>query len=123
MTLTPSARVQLQEGEVVLRESRANLQTTFIVPLGGRLLLTNKRLIFLPDRFSIPIRPRKAEDVVLDLVSVKAVEAMKGDMSNLLAGSFRSRLHVQCNDAAYVFQMWGLDEWGKSLKGAVAGAV
>jgi hypothetical protein len=38
-------RVQLQEGEALLRGSSANLQATFIVPLGGRLHLTNKRLI------------------------------------------------------------------------------
>jgi hypothetical protein len=38
-------RVQLQEGEALPRGSSANLETTFIVPLGGRLHLTNKRLI------------------------------------------------------------------------------
>jgi len=116
-------RVQLQEGEVLLRRSRANLQTTFIVPLGGRLLLTNKRLIFLPDRFSIPFPARRAEDTVVDLVSVTAVEAVKGDMTNLLAGSFRRRLHVRCNGASYLFQVWRLDEWIKALRAAVAGAM
>jgi len=118
-----STRAQLQEGEALLRESRANLQTTFIVPLGGRLLLTNKRLIFLPDRFSIPIPARRAKDTILGLASVTVVEAMKGDMTNLLAGSFRRRLHVQCNDASYLFQVWRLDEWLKSLTKAVAGAM
>jgi hypothetical protein len=38
-------RVQLQEGEALPRGSSANLETTFIVPLGGRLHLTNRRLI------------------------------------------------------------------------------
>jgi hypothetical protein len=123
MTLTPSTRVQLQEREGVLRESRANLQTTFIVPLGGRLHLTNKRLIFLPDRFSIPFPARRAEDTVVDLVSVTAVEAVKGDMTNLLAGSFRRRLHVQCNEVSYLFQVWRLEEWIKTLRAAVAGAM
>jgi hypothetical protein len=123
MVPMPSTRVQLQEGEVLLKESRANLQTSFIVPLGGRLHLTNKRLLFLPDRFSIPIPARRAKDTVLALVSVKAVEVMKGDMANLLAGSFRRRLYVQCNEASYLFQVWRLDEWLKSLKDAVAGAM
>ncbi len=123
MALTPNTRVQLQEGEALLKESRANLQTTFIVPLGGKLLLTNKRLIFLPDRFSVPIPARRAKDTVLDLVYIEVVERMKGDMSNLLAGSFRSRLYVQCDEKSYIFQMWGLDDWVTSLKDAVANAI
>ena len=123
MALTPNRRVQLQEGEVLLKESRANLQTTFIVPLGGRLLLTNKRLIFLPDRFSVPIPARRAKDTALDLVSITTVEAIKGDMTNLLAGSFRRRLHIQGKDASYIFQVWGLDQWTNSLKEAVEGAI
>ena len=123
MALKPWRRAPLQAGEVLLRESRANLQTLFIVPVGGRLLLTNKRLLFLPDRFSIPFPARRADDTMLDLVSVTVVEAVKGDMTNLLAGSFRRRLHVQCNEASYLFQVWRLDEWIKSLKDAVAGAM
>ena len=120
MVVMSSTGVQLQEGEVLLRKSRANLQTTFIVPLGGRLHLTNKRLIFLPDRFSIPIPARRAKDTILGLASVTVVEAMKGDMTNLLAGSFRRRLHVQCNEASYLFQVWRLEEWVKSLSEAVS---
>jgi len=116
-------RAQLQEGEVLLRESRANLQTTFVVPLGGRLLLTNKRLIFLPDRFSIPFPAWRAKDTILDLASVTVLEAMKGDAKNLLAGSFRRRLHVQCNEVSHLFQVWTLNEWIRSLRKAVAGAM
>jgi len=122
MALKPRRRAELQEGEVLLKESRANLQTPFIVPVGGRLLLTNKRVIFLPDRFSIPFPARRAEDTVIDLVSVTAVEVMRGDMANLLAGSFRRRLHVRCNEASYLFQVWGLTEWIKGLREAVASA-
>ncbi len=123
MALMRNTRVQLQEGEVLLKESRANLQTSFIVPIGGKLLLTNKRLIFLPDRFSIPIPARRARDTVLDLASVKVIEAVKGDMTNLLAGSIRRRLHIQCGERSYTFQVWRLAEWVKSLKEAVAFAV
>jgi len=32
----------LEKGEVVLKESRANLQTDFIMSHGGRLFLTNQ---------------------------------------------------------------------------------
>ena len=123
MALKPRTRAKLQEGEVILRESRANLQTTFIVPLGGRLLLTGRRLIFLPDRFSIPFPAWRAEGTVIDLVSVTAVEVMRGDMANLLAGSFRRRLQVRCNEASYLFQVWRLDEWIESLREAIAGVM
>ena len=123
MDPAPNTRAELRQGEILLKESRANLQTGFIVPLGGKLLLTNKRLIFLPDRFSIPFPARRATDTVLDLVSMKVVEAIKGDMTNLLAGSFRRRLCIQCNEASYVFQVWGLDAWVESLKQAVAEAI
>ncbi len=123
MDPTPNMKVKLRQGEVLLKESRANFQSGFIVPQGGKLLLTNKRLTFLPDRFTIPIPARKAKDIVLDLVCITMVEIMKGDMTNLLAGSFRSRLCIQCNETAYIFQTWGLDDWVKSLKEAVAGAI
>lgn len=123
MDSSSNTRVQFQEGEILLKESRSNLQTSFIVPLGGKLLLTNKRLFLLPDRFTIPIRPRKAKDVVLELVCITGVERTKGDMTNLLAGSFRNRLCIQSNEAAYTFQMWGLTEWLKSLREAVAGVI
>jgi len=123
MALSPSSRAQLRDGEAVLRQSRANLKTTFIVPLGGMLLLTNKRLIFLPDRFSIPIRARRAKDVILDLASVKSVNILKGDTNALLAGSVRPRLHVQCEEASYLFHVWGLDEWIRALREAIGNAV
>jgi len=122
MALKPNTRARLQEGEVILRESRANLQTTFIVPLGGRLILTSKRLIFLPDRFSFPFPARRAQDTVMDLASVTVVEGVKGDMTNLLSGSFRRRLQVRCNEASYLFQVWRLDEWIESLREAIASA-
>jgi len=118
-----STRLQLRNGEVLLRDSRANLQTAFIVPVGGRLILASKRLIFLPDRFSFPFPARRAQDTAVDLASVTAVEAVKGDMTNLLAGSFRRRLHVQCNGTSYLFQVWSLDEWIESLREAIAGVM
>jgi len=85
----PNMQVELQQGETVLKGSRANLQTDFVMSQGGRLFLTNKRFIFLPARFSIPISAQKAEGIILDLARIKVVEKRKGDMTNLLAGSFR----------------------------------
>lgn len=116
MGSTPSMQMELQQGETVLKESRANLQTDFIMSQGGRLFLTNKRLIFLPARLSIPISAQKTEGIILDLALMKVVEKRRGDTSNLLAGSLRSRLYIQCNEKSYIFQIGGLDEWIRSIK-------
>ena len=51
-----------------------------------------------------------------DLADIKVVEKRKGDMTNLLAGSLRSRLYIQCNEKSYIFQIGGLDEWIRSIK-------
>jgi hypothetical protein len=106
----------LEKGEVVLKESRAHLQTDFMISQEGRLFLTNKRFIFLPARFSIPLSAQKAEDIILDLARINVAEKRKGDTSNLLAGSLRSRLYIQCNEKSYIFQIGGIDEWIRSIK-------
>ena len=38
-----------------------------------------------------------------------------GDMTNLLAGSFRKRLQIPSRGNSYTFQVWDLDDWLKSL--------
>ena len=116
MSSTPDIQVELKQGETILKESRANLQTDFIMSQGGRLFLTNKRFIFLPARFSIPMSTQKAEGIILNLADIKVVEKKKGDMTNLLAGSLRKRLHIQCNEKSYIFQIGGLNEWIRSIK-------
>jgi len=123
MGSTPNMQVELQQGETVLKESMANLQSNFIASQGGRLFLTNKRFIFLPERFSIPMSAQKAEVIILDLVRIKVVEKRKGDMTNLLAGSLRSRLYIQCNEKSYIFQVRSLDEWINRVKEAVRNAL
>jgi len=112
-----SDKVKLDEGESVLKESRASLQTDFIIPLGGRLYLTSRRLIFIPCKLSIS--PDRLETIVINLSEVSAAEKKKGDMSNLLAGSFRSRLHIRAGDRSYIFQVWGLDDWLERIKESI----
>jgi hypothetical protein len=107
-------KVKLDEGEAVLKESRASLETGFIIPQGGRLYLTSRRLIFIPGKWSLS--PNRLETVVIDLSQVSAAEKKKGDMSNLLAGSFRKRLHIRAGDRSYLFQVWGLDGWLEQIK-------
>ena len=108
-----SEKVKLSEGELVLKESRANLQADFLIPQGGRLYLTSKRLIFIPSKLSIS--PDRLETAVIDLSQIRTLEKKRGDMSNLLGGSFRSRLLIRTEDKSYFFQVWGLDDWLRKI--------
>lgn len=115
-----SRKVRLETGESILKQSRANLQIDFFIPIGGRLFLTSKRLIFIPGRFNIS--PEKPENVTLTLGTINRVENKTRDMSNLLAGSFRSRFQVQSHDKLYILQVWDLNNWLKALKTAITSA-
>ena len=118
-----SRKVRLETGESILKQSRANLQIDFFIPIGGRLFLTSKRLIFIPGRFNIS--PEKPENVTLTLGTINRVEKKTRDMSNLLAGSFRSRLQVQSiqsHDKLYILQVWDINNWLKALKTAIISA-
>jgi len=111
-------KIKLEEGETVIKQSRANLQTGFIIPRGGKLILTTKRLIFLDDKFSSLIL-EKAPFIIISLAAIRAVERKKGDMRNLLAGSFRSRLHILCNENECLFQVWDVDKWLERIREAM----
>ena len=115
-----SRKVRLETGESILKQSRANLQIDFFIPIGGRLFLTSKRLIFIPGRFNIS--PEKLENVTLALDTINRIEKKTRDMSNLLAGSLRSRLQVQSHDKLYILQVWDLNNWLKALKTAITSA-
>lgn len=117
-----NSRVELGEGEIIFKESKASLQTGFLIPQPGRLILTSQRLMFLSARVTIPFPAQKLQSIVLDLADIKAVEISKGDITNLLAGSFRKRLHVQDKEKSYIFQVRELDEWIDQLKKATTGA-
>jgi|TARA_Y100000294_G_scaffold168051_1_gene177838 hypothetical protein len=110
-------KITLEKDEALLKESRANLQISFIIPPGGRLFLTNKRLIFRSGKISISTE--KLKSIMLNLADITGVEKRQGDMTNLLAGSFRHRLHIQCKDESYIFQLWDLDAWIEQIEEAV----
>ncbi|MBN1192044.1 MAG: hypothetical protein JXA46_19990 [Dehalococcoidales bacterium] len=113
--------IQLVKGESVIREGRANLQTDFIVPEGGKLFLTSKRLLFIPDKFT-NIKQEPHGTISIDIHDIQKAEKKGSDLSNLLAGSFRNRLNIQCRKKSYIFQVWGIDAWINSIKSAAANA-
>ena len=110
-------KIELEKDEALLKKSKANLQISFIIPQGGTLFLTNKRLIFRPSKLSIS--PEKPKSIILNLADITEVEKRRRDMTNLLAGSFRRRLHIQYEDESYIFQVWGLGAWIKQIEEAV----
>jgi GRAM domain len=63
-------RTDLQPGETVIKESRANLQRG-TQAVGGHLVLTNQRLVFEDHRFNVQRAP--AEFALADVVSVRSV--------------------------------------------------
>lgn len=104
------AGVALEANESVRKESRANLQTDFIIPVGGKLILTNRRLIFIPDKFST-VKQDNMETIILHIADLQAVEKKRGDMKNLLSGSFRDRLQIRSRERSFIFQVWDLKGW------------
>jgi len=111
------AGVNPEVNENLINEARANLQTDFIIPVGGKLILTNRRLIFIPDKFST-VKQDNMETIILNIADLLIVEKKKGDIKNLLSGSFRDRLSVSSQVKSYIFQVWGVDEWLKSFRNA-----
>lgn len=109
-------RVELGEGEAVIRESNAALQTSFILAQSGKLLLTNRRLVFLPARL---FAFSKLKHLILDLADINAVEKKRGDVTNLLAGSWRKRLSVQCKGEEHIFLVRKLDDWLQMIKDTI----
>ncbi len=105
--------VELGEGEVVIRESNAALQTSFILAQNGKLVLTNKRLVFLPIRF---FAFYKVTPVIINLADIEVVEKRMGDTTNLLAGSLRKRLSIPCKGEEHIFLVRKLDEWIQKIQ-------
>ena len=108
--------VELGEGEVVIRESNAALQTSFFIPQSGKLVLTNKRLVFLPSGF---FAFYKVRHIIVNLADIEVAEIRRGDTTNLLAGSLRKRLSIQCKGEEHIFLVRKLDEWAQLIQDAI----
>jgi hypothetical protein len=112
------AGVNPEVDENLIKEARANLQTDFIIPVGGKLILTDRRLVFIPDKFST-VKQANTETIILNIADLRIVEKKKGDIKNLLSGSFRERLSVSSQGKSYIFQVWGVDGWLKSITAVI----
>ena len=107
---------KLGDGEIIIRESNAALQTSFFLPQSGKLLLTNKRLVFLPTGL---FAFYKAKPVIISIANIGVAAIKRGDISNLLAGSLRKRLSVRCEGEEYIFLVGKLEHWVRAVQGAI----
>ena len=110
--------MQLNKSESVIKQSRANLQTDFIVPKAGTLVLTNMRLMFIPDKFT-NVKQEPSGPVSIDISDIKGVGKKGGDLGNLLAGSFRNRLQIEGGGRLYIFQVHSLNGWITAIEAAI----
>lgn len=83
--------MELASGETIVRSWAANRTSTKARAQGGRLHLTDRRLIFRPHAFDRLLRGREWE-VALDRVVGVGIEPRSG---NPLGGGLRNRLRIE----------------------------
>ena len=105
--------VGIEEGEAVIRESKAALQTSFFISESGKLLLTNKRLVFVPNRL---FAFYGAKPVIVSLADIEAADKKVGDTENLLAGSLGERLSIWSKGEEYIFLVRELGGWVQAVR-------
>jgi len=93
------AHPKLEEGEAIRWESSAGRALNRWITSGGRLVVTNKRVLFQPNRFDAMTGKRPWGR---PLTSVKDVQAVDRDPT-VLAGGMRKRLGIQTADGIEVF--------------------
>ena len=98
------SKSEMRSDEMVVETLRANHIQGRIMH-GGRLLLTDQRLIFSPHWFDALLRGKSWE---CELGSISAVsKAPRG--SKLFDGSLRHRLQVECGDTIDFFVVSHVD--------------
>lgn len=109
------AKLNLREGERVLKDGAANLQRG-VETVGGRLYLTDQRLVFQPHRFNVQFQPAE-----LELAAIRSVRPCWTKFLNLipLAPNSLSVLAVQ---AEYRFVLFGRRGWATAIRAAVPNA-
>lgn len=93
------AHPKFEIGEAIRWESSAGRTLNRWITSGGRLVITNRRVLFQPNRFDALTGKRPWE---CPLASVKGVQTVDRDPS-VLAGGMRERLGIQTTDGVEVF--------------------
>lgn len=93
------AHPKLQVGEVIAWESSAGRALNRWITSGGRLVVTNRRVVFQPNRFDAMTGKRTWE---CSLSSVDGVQVVDRDLT-VLAGGVRKRLGIQTTEGLELF--------------------
>lgn len=106
----------LLEGEEIILDGVASRARTFW-PTRGRLLLTNRRLLYLMFRFPrLSHRNTAALPLIIDLGRVTSVES--ATLTGLFRGSFIGlpsfRVTVRCGEQ-HIFQTFGAGTWKREI--------
>jgi hypothetical protein len=107
------AQPKLEAAEKIRWKSSAGRALNRWITSGGLLVVTNRRVMFQPNRFDLVIGKKPWQ---CPLVSVTAVEAVERDLT-VLAGGMRERLRLQTTDGAETFVVNNLKEKIVELQG------
>lgn len=107
-------------GESVTEQWLANRATSSIRAQGGKLFLTNRRVLFSPHLLDYALAGRRWGAELSDVVDISRVDK-KG--SHVTAGGARDRLRIELSDgSASLFVVNGLDRVIERLQAAVDAA-
>lgn len=106
------AKLNLREGEQVLKDGAANLQRG-VETVGGRLHLTNQRLVFQPHRFNV-----QSHVAEIELADVHSVRPCWTRFLNLIPLAPNS-LSVVAAQEEYRFVVFGRRAWATAIRAAV----
>ena len=100
------AQSKLEAGETVRWRSSAGRALNRWITSGGQLVVTNRRVLFQPNRFDTATGKKPWECL---LASVRGFEAVERDLTEL-AGGMRERLGIQTTDGTEIFVVNNLKE-------------
>ncbi len=106
------AQPKLEADEAIRWQSSAGRSLNRWITSGGKLVVTNRRVLFQPNRFDAVTGKKPWE---CPLASVTGFEAVDRDLT-VLAGGMRKRLGIQTSDGVKIFVVNDLEEKVSELR-------
>lgn len=100
---------ELNKGERIIFEEGANLFRSRINAVGGKLVLSNQRLLFIPHRYNF-----QREQAIIKLKDIKVV--IPGKITRIANKSLRV---ISRENAEYYFTVNNREEWIRQLEGLI----
>ena len=100
------AQLKLEADEAIRWQSSAGRSLNRWITSGGQLVVTNRRVLFQPNRFDTVTGKKPWE---CPLASVMGFETVGRDLT-VLAGGMRKRLGIQTSDGVKIFVVNDLEK-------------